>query len=223
MDLSAFLLEPMQRMTRYPLLFKQLLHYSQYSPNTDDSLLPSSFKQVDLSLLEDPFERFSLSEVNPFSEVSEDNPFAEVVSDDPFKLHCNNKEDAVILAKAIYAAERILSRANEAAQRKENYNKLFDLAHKIGNIKLESFSKNNKKQRDKGTSLFIGHFREDESFNLLSDTKHFGARTLIKEGTVIDCKTKDKLFIILCNDILLITTVDHNDSKSLHLLYKVAT
>ncbi|KAH7105277.1 Dbl homology domain-containing protein [Auriculariales sp. MPI-PUGE-AT-0066] len=116
LDLSSFLLIPMQRITRYPLLIKQIIAYTE--PGNERLMLESSLRN----------------------------------------------------------AEEILESINESIREQEN------------DQRLEALSKN----------LWIGQGRLD----LTAPTRYMGSRKLLKEGELWKAKSRRKLLVILCNDIV---------------------
>ncbi|KAF4578312.1 hypothetical protein EYR36_000119 [Pleurotus pulmonarius] len=119
LDLSSYLLAPMQRVTKYPLLIKQILH------------------------------------------------------------HTEPVEERASVQRALDIAESILNQINESIRYQE------------GRQTLKRISQN----------LWIGQGRLD----LTAPTRYMGDRRLVKEGMLTKSKSRRKLQVFLCNDVLVLT------------------
>lgn len=118
LDLSSYLLSPMQRITRYPLLIRQILQYTQHG------------------------------------------------------------HDRELIQKALLAAESILEAINESIRDQE------------GNDRLKELSK----------TLWVGNGQLD----LTAPTRFMGPRRLIKEGIVTKAKSRRRIRVVLCSDIVVL-------------------
>ncbi|KAG8868591.1 hypothetical protein FRC20_003109 [Serendipita sp. 405] len=118
LDLSSYLLIPMQRITRYPLLIRQILQYTQHG------------------------------------------------------------EDRVMIERSLLAAEAILETINESIRDQEGQERLKELSN----------------------NLWVGNGKLD----LTAPTRFMGPRRLLKEGTVAKTKSRRKIRMVLCSDILVL-------------------
>ncbi|KAJ8699192.1 hypothetical protein PTI98_002336 [Pleurotus ostreatus] len=119
LDLSSYLLAPMQRVTKYPLLIRQILHHTEAA------------------------------------------------------------EERASVQRALDIAESILNQINESIRYQE------------GRETLKRISQN----------LWIGQGRLD----LTAPTRYMGDRRLVKEGMLTKSKSRRKLQVFLCNDVLVLT------------------
>ncbi|KAG8833257.1 hypothetical protein FRC17_011032 [Serendipita sp. 399] len=118
LDLSSYLLIPMQRITRYPLLIRQILQYTQHG------------------------------------------------------------EDRVMIDRALLAAEAILETINESIRDQEGHERLKELSN----------------------NLWVGQGKLD----LTAPTRFMGQRRLLKEGVVVKSKSRRRVRMVLCSDILVL-------------------
>lgn len=225
----------MQRLTRYPLLIKQILHYSKVENSKRDS-----FKKADISSILNSLEtQIIITECNPFSEMGPEvekkaNPFSEIKLDEnPFDSNFPLTSGTSVLVTALTEIELILSRANEAAQKKENSFKLSQLQSQLGgnkilltNGRLKSPTLLPQKSRKKSSmsssrSFSISPTRPNtysmpsfdgmtlfhkEIIDLPSETKHREPRIWIKDGILEDCSSsrKEPIYCVLCSDLILL-------------------
>lgn len=101
LDLGSYLLEPMQRITRYPLLLRQLLHYTEKRQGP-------SLQKANQNLLDAPIK-------GPVDGAVDANYYV----------------DQEGLELALASAEQILKAANEAASERENALKMKSLARRL--------------------------------------------------------------------------------------------
>ncbi|KAF9205502.1 actin organization and endocytosis protein [Haplosporangium sp. Z 27] len=121
LDISSFLLQPLQRITRYPLLIKKILEY------TDEDHI-----------------------------------------------------DHLLLTEALVSAEQFLDRINESIRNGENKQRLEEIQRKLPAGEIS------------------------EGLILTAETKYLGQRQLLQEGNLRKAKSGRKLYMYLCNDLILI-------------------
>lgn len=121
LDLSSFLLQPLQRITRYPLLIKKILEYTDH-----------------------------------------------------------DHIDHLLLSEALVSTEGFLDRINEAIRNSETKERLEDIQFKMATSD------------------------SSEGIVLTSETKYLGQRQLVHEGQLRKAKSGRKLYMYLCNDLLLL-------------------
>ena len=233
----------MQRLTRYPLLIKQILHHSKVENSRRDS-----FKKADISSILNSLEtQIVITECNPFSELigseaeKRANPFSEIsMHENPFNSNLSLTSGTPALVAALVEIESILSRANEAAQRRENAFKLSQLQSQLGGNKIlltngqlrsptllqprgkrrTSTASSRSPSRPNGGEYVISSSLNSmtlfhrEIIDLPSETKHHEPRIWIKDGILEDCSCspKEPIYCVLCSDLILLL---HFEPRSL--------